>query len=136
MAALLAPDDPAATPTVATISGPAGVGKTALALRAAHQALAEGWFPGGVLFVDLRGFDAAGGVSASAAPAEFARRPGRAPVNASQPRRASARRATGRSWRRWPVAASGSSWWWTTPPMLPAPKRSGRVTAQPHLKAV
>ncbi|MEU3663167.1 tetratricopeptide repeat protein [Streptomyces sp. NPDC032940] len=34
-----------------------GVGKTALAVEAAHRARARGWFPGGTLFVDLRGYD-------------------------------------------------------------------------------
>ncbi|WP_229914156.1 tetratricopeptide repeat protein [Streptomyces capitiformicae] len=34
-----------------------GIGKTALAVEAAHQARAKGWFPGGTLFVDLRGYD-------------------------------------------------------------------------------
>ena len=34
-----------------------GIGKTALAVETAHQACAEGWFPGGTLFVDLRGYD-------------------------------------------------------------------------------
>lgn len=34
-----------------------GIGKTALAVEAAHEARAEGWFPGGTLFVDLRGYD-------------------------------------------------------------------------------
>ncbi|MFI6549537.1 tetratricopeptide repeat protein [Streptomyces prunicolor] len=34
-----------------------GIGKTALAVEAAHQARAQGWFPGGTLFVDLRGYD-------------------------------------------------------------------------------
>ncbi|MGW1719162.1 tetratricopeptide repeat protein [Streptomyces sp. NPDC002156] len=34
-----------------------GIGKTALAIETAHQACAEGWFPGGTLFVDLRGYD-------------------------------------------------------------------------------
>ncbi|MET7319888.1 tetratricopeptide repeat protein [Streptomyces sp. NPDC005549] len=33
-----------------------GIGKTALAVEAAHRACAEGWFPGGTLFVDLRGY--------------------------------------------------------------------------------
>ena len=42
---------------VVAISGLAGVGKTALALRAAHHAVSAGWFPGGVLFVDLHGYD-------------------------------------------------------------------------------
>ncbi|MGW6738608.1 tetratricopeptide repeat protein [Streptomyces sp. NPDC055013] len=34
-----------------------GIGKTALAVEAAHRASREGWFPGGTLFVDLRGYD-------------------------------------------------------------------------------
>ncbi|MFE1441369.1 tetratricopeptide repeat protein [Streptomyces sp. NPDC058739] len=34
-----------------------GIGKTALAVEAAHQARAKGWFRGGYLFVDLRGYD-------------------------------------------------------------------------------
>ncbi|MEU1407067.1 tetratricopeptide repeat protein [Streptomyces sp. NPDC005728] len=34
-----------------------GIGKTALAVEAAHRARAKGWFPGGTLFVDLRGYD-------------------------------------------------------------------------------
>jgi hypothetical protein len=43
------------TANVTVISGVAGVGKTALALHAAHQASSD--FPGGTLFVDLRGYD-------------------------------------------------------------------------------
>ncbi|MEV8459978.1 MULTISPECIES: tetratricopeptide repeat protein [Streptomyces] len=35
-----------------------GIGKTALAVEAAHRAREKGWFPGGTLFVDLRGYDA------------------------------------------------------------------------------
>ncbi|MFC7265793.1 tetratricopeptide repeat protein, partial [Streptomyces lutosisoli] len=34
-----------------------GIGKTALAVEAGHQARTQGWFPGGTLFVDLRGYD-------------------------------------------------------------------------------
>ncbi|GAA1285522.1 tetratricopeptide repeat protein [Saccharothrix xinjiangensis] len=50
--------DPGVEPpaAVGVLVGPPGIGKTALALRAAHAAVAAGWFPGGVLFQDLRGF--------------------------------------------------------------------------------
>lgn len=40
---------------ICAVSGLGGIGKTALALYAAHRAVAEGWFPGGTLFVDFRG---------------------------------------------------------------------------------
>ena len=42
---------------VSAVAGLAGVGKTALAIQAAHTARAAGWFPGGVLFLDLHGYD-------------------------------------------------------------------------------
>ncbi|MDV7217627.1 ATP-binding protein [Streptomyces prunicolor] len=42
---------------ICAVSGLGGIGKTSLALRAAYQAVRDGWFPGGTLFVDFRGYD-------------------------------------------------------------------------------
>lgn len=55
----LGPEGPGAT----VVTGLPGVGKTALALAAAHQAVSLGHFPGGTLFVHLRGYDPAGAVA-------------------------------------------------------------------------
>jgi tetratricopeptide (TPR) repeat protein len=55
--ALRPADDDGAPVVISAVAGLAGVGKTTLAVRAAHDAVAEGWFPGGVLFVDLQGYD-------------------------------------------------------------------------------
>ncbi|GGS76410.1 SAV_2336 N-terminal domain-related protein [Streptomyces cinerochromogenes] len=41
---------------VTSIAGLGGIGKTALAVQAAHAARERGWFPGGTLFLDLRGY--------------------------------------------------------------------------------
>ncbi|MFF2698104.1 tetratricopeptide repeat protein, partial [Streptomyces cyaneofuscatus] len=49
---------------VSTVAGLAGIGKTALALHTAHEAVSRGWFPGGVLFVTLHGYDPAQRVDA------------------------------------------------------------------------
>ncbi|MBA4864019.1 tetratricopeptide repeat protein [Streptomyces sp. PSKA54] len=44
---------------VAAVAGLAGVGKTELAVQTAARALRQpGWFPGGVLFIDMFGYDA------------------------------------------------------------------------------
>ncbi|WP_351234578.1 tetratricopeptide repeat protein [Streptomyces sp. NPDC002133] len=49
---------------VSAVSGLAGIGKTALALQVAHEAaVVHGWFPGGVMFVNLRGYDPGGKVT-------------------------------------------------------------------------
>jgi tetratricopeptide (TPR) repeat protein len=42
---------------VSAVAGLAGVGKTTLAVQAGHAALRSGWFRGGVLFLDLHGYD-------------------------------------------------------------------------------
>ncbi|MEU9452648.1 tetratricopeptide repeat protein [Streptomyces sp. NPDC048277] len=44
-------------PGVCVVTGLGGMGKTALALKAAHRARNEGWFTGGALFLDLAGYD-------------------------------------------------------------------------------
>ena len=55
--ALLDPAGGKGAVVVSAVAGLAGVGKTALAVRAAHAARELGWFPGGVLFIDLHGYD-------------------------------------------------------------------------------
>lgn len=55
--ALLDPQSEANKVMISAVAGLAGVGKTELAVQAAHLALRRGWFPGGVLFVDLYGYD-------------------------------------------------------------------------------
>ncbi|HET9172017.1 MAG TPA: tetratricopeptide repeat protein [Actinospica sp.] len=61
----LAPGE--AATSVALVAGLAGVGKTSLAVATAQRALDDGWFPGGVLFVDLHGYDRGGGVDSASA---------------------------------------------------------------------
>jgi len=55
--ALLDPAGNAGAVVVSAVAGLAGVGKTALAVQAGHAARQAGWFGGGVLFLDLHGYD-------------------------------------------------------------------------------
>src|SRR5580700_7985282 len=55
--ALLDPARDSGAAVVSAVAGLAGVGKTALAVHAAHAARQAGWFGGGVLFIDLHGYD-------------------------------------------------------------------------------
>lgn len=75
---LLAPDEnsggdagagssAAAAVVVSAVQGLAGIGKTALALTAAHHAVRNGWFTGGALFIDMAGYALGGSVSAGQA---------------------------------------------------------------------
>lgn len=57
LTSLLSPAGSANTVVVSAVAGLAGVGKTALAVEAAHAALQAGWFPGGVLFINLHGYE-------------------------------------------------------------------------------
>ncbi|WP_189264106.1 hypothetical protein [Streptomyces fuscichromogenes] len=50
-------DEVAESVVVSAVAGLGGVGKTALALHVAHAARGQGRFPGGALFLDLRGYD-------------------------------------------------------------------------------
>ncbi|MGO4417800.1 ATP-binding protein, partial [Streptomyces sp. MCAF7] len=57
LAAVLCPDTGDSRPlAVSAIAGLPGVGKTALAVKAARNAVNAGWFPRGVLFLDLEGY--------------------------------------------------------------------------------
>nr|WP_030267413.1 tetratricopeptide repeat protein [Streptacidiphilus jeojiense] len=65
---LLEPQDAGASlSAVAVITGLPGVGKTELAVQAAHAALARDWFPGGTLFIDARGYEQDRAMTADAA---------------------------------------------------------------------
>ncbi|MFJ7211484.1 tetratricopeptide repeat protein [Amycolatopsis sp. NPDC098790] len=54
--AATAPDVGRGAVVVSAVSGMGGIGKTALAVHTALLAAERGWFPGGVLLVDLRGY--------------------------------------------------------------------------------
>jgi tetratricopeptide (TPR) repeat protein len=59
LAGLLDPARTAGPVVVSAVAGLAGVGKTTLAVEAGHAAQGRGWFGGGVLFIDLHGYDEA-----------------------------------------------------------------------------
>jgi DNA-binding SARP family transcriptional activator/Tfp pilus assembly protein PilF len=63
--------DPASAVIISAVSGTAGVGKTALAVRWAHQSARH--FPDGQLYVNLRGYDPGQPVPAADALAAFLR---------------------------------------------------------------
>lgn len=64
----------APTETVWAVCGLAGIGKTALAVHAAREAsVVRDWFSGGVLFVNLRGYDPQGRVTGQQAVAVLLR---------------------------------------------------------------
>jgi tetratricopeptide (TPR) repeat protein len=57
LAGLLNPADAAGAVVVSAVAGLPGVGKTTLAVEAGHAARRAGWYRGGVLFIDLHGYD-------------------------------------------------------------------------------
>jgi hypothetical protein len=59
LAGLLNPAATSGPVVVSAVAGLAGVGKTTLAIQAGHAATNQGWFGGGVLFIDLHGYDEA-----------------------------------------------------------------------------
>jgi hypothetical protein len=59
LARLLDPAIAGGPVVVSAVAGLAGVGKTTLAVQAGHAARHQGWFGGGVLFIDLHGYDEA-----------------------------------------------------------------------------
>ena len=59
LAGLLDPAGSAGPVVVSAVAGLAGVGKTTLAVQAGHAAQRQRWFGGGVLFIDLHGYDEA-----------------------------------------------------------------------------
>jgi tetratricopeptide (TPR) repeat protein/transcriptional regulator with XRE-family HTH domain len=67
------PQAPPSSVVVTALEGLAGIGKTELAIQAGRTALANGWFPGGALFVDMFGYDEARKVESAQALEGFLR---------------------------------------------------------------
>ncbi|MFD8110414.1 tetratricopeptide repeat protein [Streptomyces microflavus] len=67
------PEDSSEGVTLFSIAGMGGVGKTELALQAAHQATERGWFSGGALFADIGGYGSEAELSAAAIADRFLR---------------------------------------------------------------
>jgi tetratricopeptide (TPR) repeat protein len=57
LAGLLKPSGASGPVVVSAVAGLGGVGKTTLAIHAGHAAVRKVWFPGGVLFINLHGYD-------------------------------------------------------------------------------
>lgn len=57
LATLLDPTAGTVPVLVSAVAGQPGVGKTTLATQAAHAAQRSGWYPGGIVFLNLRGYD-------------------------------------------------------------------------------
>ena len=57
LADLLNPAGTEGPVVVSAVAGLAGIGKTSLAVQAGHAASNRGWLEGGVLFIDLHGYD-------------------------------------------------------------------------------
>ncbi len=112
--AALAPSAPEQSPGTVVVTGLAGTGKTELMLQAAHRALREeGWFPGGVLFIDLHGYGAEGKVSPKQALGTLLRALG-FPRNTFLPASRNARSFTVPRSAHWPLPDDGSWSFWTT----------------------
>ncbi|MGG7572498.1 ATP-binding protein [Streptomyces sirii] len=56
---ILRPHSATQVVVVSAVAGLGGMGKTELVVQAAHRGRENGWFPGGVLFLDLFGYDQA-----------------------------------------------------------------------------
>ncbi|MFD0570711.1 AAA family ATPase [Kitasatospora gansuensis] len=109
--AVLRPEETAAT---VVVTGLAGMGKTELVLQAAHRAQQEdGWFPGGVLFVDLHGYDPVHKVSPKRALATLLRALGVPPTTSPRGSR-NALPSTVRCSLNGPRTGNGCSSSWTT----------------------